>query len=344
MSALIAIDGSQLGGSALRAALTLAAVRGQGFELQKIRAEELRPGLRPADTAVVRAVGLCCQARVSGAFDGSPDVRFEPGAPAAGDYHFELPGAASAALVLQAVLPVLAVTGEHSRMGVVGGTHVPDAPSFEYLARHWLPTVARLGLCAACRLERIGFRPAGEGELYATSDAWTRPRSLDLTQRGALVALRGVSVSTRVRDDVARRQREACVRWLWEARRLEIEWQEVEAKSSRPGSYLYVEALCEQGRAAFTHLGQRGLDPETLGERVARRLLAFLESDEAAVDAHLAEQLVVPLALAGGGGRVTTPELGPGLAPLGAVLAAFGYVLRVEGRVGGPGLIEVAAC
>lgn len=346
MPALIALDGAALGGGrALRAALTLAAASGRGFELQKIHAGELRPGLRPDETAVVRAAALCCGAHVGGVFDGSPDLRFEPGPPAAGDYHFELPGAASATVVLQAVLPVLAAAQARSRVDVVGGTHVPGAPPFEFLARHWLATVARLGLRAECRLERAGFHPSGEGELRATAESWARPSApLDLTRRGTLVALRGVSVGTRVRGDAARRQREACARRLWEERRLEVEWDESEIRSARPGSYLYVEALFEHSRAAFSHLGQRGLSPEQLGERVARRLLLFLEEQaDAAVDAHLAEQLVVPLALSRGG-TLTTPELGTGIQRIAAVLAAFGGSLRVDGRVGGPGRIEVDAC
>lgn len=346
MSVLIALDGTTLGGGrTLRAALTLSAVSGKGFELTKIRAGDPRAGLRAEETAVVRAAALCCQARVSGAFDGSPDLRFEPGSPAAGDYHFELPGAASATVVLQAVLPILAAAQARSRIDVVGGTHVPEAPTFEFLARHWLAAVARLGLRAGCRLERAGFQPAGEGELSATAESWVRPASpLDLTRRGALLALRGVSVSARVRGEVALRQREACSRRLWEERRLEVEWENVEAKSARPGSYLYVEAVFEHSRAAFTHLGQRGLGPEGLGERVARRLLLFLEEQaEAAQDAHLAEQLVVPLALTRGG-SLTTPEVGAGLERLAAVVAAFGGGVRVDGRVGGPGRVEVDAC
>lgn len=345
MSGLIELDGVALGeGRALRAALTLSAVSGQGFELHKIRAEALRPGLRPEDTAVVRAAALCCEAHLSGAFDGSPDLRFEPGVPAAGQYHFELPGASPATVVLQAVLPILAAAGARGTVEVVGGTHVPGAPFFEHLTRHWLSLVARLGLQAACRLERIGFQGTGEGVLCGSAERWERPAALDLVQRGALVALRGVSVSTRARDDAAERQREACARRLWEERRLEVEWDGVEARSSRPGSYLYLEALCANGRAAFAQLGRRGLAPDALGERVARRVLGFLEGSDAAVDAHLAEQLVVPLALARGGGRLTTPEIGPGLARLAAVVAAFGGAVRVDGRVGGPGLIEVAAC
>ncbi len=346
MSTLIELDGTvHGGGQALRGALTLAGVTGQGFLLHKVRAGQAQPGLRPDQTAEVRAAAMCCEARVSGVFDGSPELRFEPSAPAAGEYHFELPGAASAPLVLQLVVPILAAAEGRSRVEIVGGTHVPHAPPHELVAGPWLAALARLGLRASASLGRVGFQPLGAGQIGAEVDGWTRPSALDLARRGGLRALRGVSADARIKGDVARRQRDSCARKLWEQRRLEVAWAGVDARAESPGSYLYLEAEFEHTRAAFVHLGQRGLSPESLGERIARRLLRFLDHDDApAVDAHLAEQLVLPLALARGGGRITTPEVSARLEGACELVRLFGLRARVQGRRGGPGLVEVDAC
>ena len=75
--------------------------------------------------------------------------------------------------------------------------------------------------------------------------------------------------------------------------------------SASPGSFLLVEAIFEHGRGAFGFLGAKGTRPEVLGDKAARTLLQFLEGD-AAVDAWLADQLAVPLAIGGAGGRLTT--------------------------------------
>src|SRR5262249_54233449 len=75
------------------------------------------------------------------------------------------------------------------------------------------------------------------------------------------------------------------------------------------GCFLLLEAVFEEGRAAFGVLGERRVRAEALGDRAARRLLRFLDADEGAVDPWLADQLVVPMALSGAGGRVTTPEV-----------------------------------
>src|SRR5262249_51543659 len=123
-------------------------------------------------------------------------------------------------------------------------------------------------------------------------------------------------------------------------RRLEAEWEVRDnVAAASPGSFLLLEAIFEQGRAAFGFLGERGLRAERLGDRAARHLLKFLEA-EGAVDPHLADQLAVPLALARGGGRVTTPEVTQHLETVAAVVSIFGVPARTWGRRGGPGGLD----
>jgi len=343
---LIPIDGElgEGGGQILRTALTLSAVTGQGFEMTRVRARRVRPGLRPQHLAAVRAVAMGCRAEVHGAFDGSPDLRFVPGEVTAGDFEFDIGTAGAATLVLQTVLPVLATHSEPSRVVVSGGTHVPLSPGYHFLARHWAPVVEQLGLRARMELERAGFVPRGEGRVRAETSAWARPTTLDLTRRGSLVEVRGLSASSRLKGDVARRQSEAARALLWEHRRLESHWDLLEMPASSPGSCLQLEAVFENGRAAFGLLGERGLRAEVLGERAARRLLRFLDDEEASVDPWLADQLAVPLALAGGGGRLTTSDVTLHLETVASVLQRFGIAAATWGRRGGPGGLEVPRC
>jgi RNA 3'-terminal phosphate cyclase (ATP) len=132
---------------------------------------------------------------------------------------------------------------------------------------------------------------------------------------------------------------------LWEERRIEAEVEVADMAAESPGSFLYLEAEFEEGRAAFGWLGEKGLRPEVAGDRAARRMLRFLEDEEAsAVDAHLADQLVVPLCLSGGGGRITTSEVTAHLETVAQVATLFGFTVTVTGRAGTPGQIEVARC
>jgi RNA 3'-terminal phosphate cyclase (ATP) len=340
---VLTIDGSrgEGGGQILRTALSLSAVTGRPFEMVKIRARRAVPGLRPQHLAAVHAATLMTDARTGGAFEGSPDLRFEPGPIAAGDYRFEIATAGAATLVLQTVLTPLATAGEGSRVAVTGGTHVKAAPGFEFVARNWAQTVARMGLATRFELVKAGFYPPGGGEIRAAVSPWARPAGLSLEDRGALLELRGVSGAGKVKGDVAKRQADATRERLWEARRLESTWEVVEPPAASPGTFLYVEAIFERSRAAFGFLGEKGLRAEALGDRAARTMLRFLEG-EAAVDPHLADQLAVPLAIGGGGGRLTTSEVTQHLVTVAEILPLFGVAARTWGRMGGPGGLEVA--
>jgi RNA 3'-terminal phosphate cyclase (ATP) len=342
VSGLIPIDGSQGegGGQILRTALALSAVTGQGFEMTRIRAGRIRPGLMPQHLAAVRAAAMACGAKVGGAFDGSPDIRFEPGPLSPGSFHFEIGTAGAVTLVLQTLIAPLATAADVSRLEVTGGTHVPQSPMVHYLAKHWAAVVERLGLRARVELVRAGFYPAGGGEVRAEVSPWTRPAGLVLEERGELVSVWGTSGAGRLKGDVARRQAEAARGVLWEARRIESSWEVVDVPAASPGSFLLLEAEFEKSRAAFGFLGERRLRAELLGARAARRLLAFLE-DTGAVDPHLADQLAVPFALSGGRGLVTTPEVTRHLETVAAIVSLFGIPARTWGRIGGPGGLEV---
>jgi len=255
--------------------------------------------------------------------------------------------AGAATLVLQTIVAPLATTEGSSHVAVTGGTHVPASPSYDYLARHWSAMVARLGLQPHFDLVRAGFYPPGGGEIRAEVRPWTRPApALVLEKRGALVELVGTSGArepAKGKGDMARRQADAARERLWEARRLESRWQIVDMAASSPGSFLLLEALFENGRAALGLLGERGLRAEILGDRAARRLLRLLGDEEAAVDPLLADQLAVPLAIGRGGGRVATSQVTAHLQTVAGLVSLFGLGARTWGRRGGPGGLEVDA-
>jgi RNA 3'-terminal phosphate cyclase (ATP) len=345
MARYLQIDGArgEGGGQILRTALALSTVTGQAFEITRIRANRTVPGLRPQHLAAVRAAALVSGARVGGAFDGSPDLRFEPGTLGPGDFRFEIATAGALTLVLQTVVAPLARGGDTpSRVTVTGGTHVPASPSYHYLANHWTAVVERLGLRASPRLVKAGFYPRGGGEATVDVQPWAgAAEPLVLERRGALLAVRGTAGMGKIKPDVAAALRQAAQERLWEARRIEASWEELTVPAASPGSFLLLEAVFEEGRAAFGFLGQKGVRPEVTGDRAARTLLKFLGA-EGAVDPHLADQLAVPLALGGKGGRVTTTEVSLHLETVAEIVSLFGIPAKTWGRRGGPGGLEVS--
>jgi RNA 3'-terminal phosphate cyclase (ATP) len=116
----------------------------------------------------------------------SQTLVFEPDRVRAGDYAFNVGTAGSCTLVLQTVLPALMLCAEPSRVSLSGGTHNPMAPPFHFLERSFAPLLRRLGVGLDLALRRLGFYPAGGGEISAVvqpTAAGLQP--FDLTDRGA---------------------------------------------------------------------------------------------------------------------------------------------------------------
>lgn len=317
----------------------MAAATGQGFDISGFRTGRTRSGLQPNHLATIRAAALVCGAKVGSAFAGSLELRFEPGPVQAGSYQFEIEKAGAATLVLETLLPALGRASEASRVEIEGGTHVPGSPSADYLFRHWAAAVGEIGLGVEGELKSAGFYPRGGGELEARVRPWGSAASPAWVARGDLLRISGVSGAAKLRGDVAARQAEAMRGRIWEICRVEAAIELVTPPAAGPGSFLLLQAVFANGRAAVAAIGEKGVRPEAMGDRVARRLLKFLDG-ESAVDPYLADQLGVPLALAGGG-SLTTSEVTRRLRSVVDVLNAFGIPARTWGRLGGPGGLEV---
>ncbi|MCO2329965.1 RNA 3'-terminal phosphate cyclase [Pseudomonas aeruginosa] len=90
--------------------------------------------------------------------------------------------------------------------------------------------------------------------------------------------------------------------WSDEARQLEFL-----AEDQGPGNALLLRIDCEHICATFCAFGQAGVSAERVAEQVATQAIGWMESGCAA-DEHLADQLLLPMALAGAG-SFTTPRL-----------------------------------
>ena len=101
-----------------------------------------------------------------------------------------------------------------------------------------------------------------------------------------------------------------------------------EVKSPGPGNVAFVEVECANVTELFTGFGESGVKAEVVAGRLAKDSRRYLES-EVAVGEHLADQLLLPMAQAGGGSFVTFPLSSHALTNI-EILKQF---LRVEVRM-----------
>lgn len=350
---MVVIDGShgEGGGAVVRGALSLSAVLGEPIRIENIRVKRPNPGLQAQHLTGVRAIAKVCRARLRGAELGSQVLTFTPrSSPQNGDYSWDVAearkggSAGSTSLVLQALLLPLVMADRNSRLFLRGGTHVAWSPPFHYLQLVYLPTLARMGIEADVAIEEWGWYPIGGGVIAAQITGLARAASqmlgLELNERGELRGLSGISAASNLPEHIAARQKsqaESVLRREGFDPRIEI----VDAPSKGRGTALFLLAEFENVRAGFTSLGRRGKPAEKVAEDACREFLDYYRSG-AALDRYLADQLILPMALAKAQSSFTTCRITRHLLTNIWVVEQFmdrGFV--VEGHEGAPGSVTI---
>ncbi len=303
---VLELDGSagEGGGQILRTALGLSLVTGTPFRIDRIRAGRERPGLQRQHLAAVRAATELGRADVRGAALGSSVLTFKPGKVVPGSYTFSVGTAGSATLVLQTVLPALLGAAESSTLTLEGGTHNPWAPPYDFLEKAFLPLLTRMGVGVTTKLDHRGFYPAGGGRFRVTVEPCARLSPLNLVERGKLRAQRGRAIVSALPLSIAQRELKVVERTL------SIDRNRLEAidelRPVGPGNALIIEVESEHVTEVFTGIGEKRVSAETVAERACREAVSYLDAG-VPVGEYLADQLLIPLALAGAGSFASTP-------------------------------------
>jgi RNA 3'-terminal phosphate cyclase (ATP) len=304
---MLVIDGSEGegGGQILRTSLGLSLVTGRPIRIEGIRAKRAKPGLMAQHLAAVEAAAKIGDAEVSGAALGSREITFRPSRIRSGEFHFAVGTAGSATLVLQTVLPALIVASGRSILTFEGGTHNPWAPPFDFLQKSFLPLIERMGPRVEVRLERPGFYPAGGGRFTAVIEPSNPMTGIELRTRGRIVKRKARALVARLPLHIAERELAVIGERLgWPA----DEWAVEEIATSKgPGNVVILELVSENVTEVFTGFGRQGVRAESVAQQVCREVETYLESD-VPVGEHLADQLLVPLTLAGGAMSTTAPS------------------------------------
>jgi RNA 3'-terminal phosphate cyclase (ATP) len=303
---LIEIDGrlGEGGGQVLRTSLALSIATGQPIRLHHIRAGRSRPGLRPQHVASVQAAAAVGAARVEGAEKGSTNLVFEPTAIVPGRHDIRVGTAGSATLVLQTVIPPLLLAETPTAIVVEGGTHNPLAPPYEFLERVYLPALERLGPSFDIRLERHGFAPAGGGRIALEIRPVETLGKLELLERGSVKKHGARVLLSNLPLHVAEREAQVVRKKLgWAERDVVIQFV---TDAEGPGNVVLLEVRTEHVQQLVAGFGALGVRAEQVASRAVTALRRWMKAG-VPVGEHLADQLLLPMAL-GGGGRFCTVD------------------------------------
>lgn len=307
---MITIDGSQGegGGQIVRSSLALSVVTGVPVTIENVRAGRKKPGLLRQHLTAARAVTEISDAKVEGATIGSPRLVFEPSVVKAGEYRFSVGSAGSTTLVFQTVLPALMLAEGSSTVEIEGGTHNPFAPPYDFLVRAYLPLLRKLGPVVTPGKCRPGFYPAGGGCFRASIAGSQQLGSLELLDRGKLIQRRVRAIVANLPLHIAQRECKLIARKTdWDAKCFSCE----DVKGSLgAGNVVMIEVEFEHVTELFVAFGEIGKKAERVANEARRAARDYLATD-VPVGAYLADQLLLPMALAAHQGQPCAYRTGP---------------------------------
>ncbi len=337
------VDGSvgEGGGQVLRYSVSTCALLGDELRVYNIRAKRNPPGLRPQHIAAIRAVAEVCGTSVDGLGVGSSKILLRRGRPRAGRYFFDTGTAGSTSLVLQSLLPVISFAGGECEVEVRGGTNNPLAPPIDYIQRVVLPALTKMGVRAELELVRRGFYPRGQGVVRVKTWPVRRLRPL-VAVEASLEEVEVFAYSCNLPDHVVARMANTAYELLRKAgiRDLRVETEALGRADSKnaadPGAGIMIVAKLDNGLSmGFDALGEKGVPAEEVARKAVREALDQLAAG-APIDKHLADQLVIWMALADGESviRATalTTHTSTGITVVGELTGARFEVAETGGR------------
>lgn len=296
---MIVIDGSmgEGGGQILRTSLALSAITGKPFTVKKIRANRQKPGLMRQHLTGVEAVTQICNAKVVGASLNSQSLEFIPSKILGGKFMFSIGTAGSTNLIFQTVLYPLLYADNPSTVVISGGTHNDMAPPFDFIQKSFLPILKSMGATVELELVQAGFYPAGGGSIKITVEPAVRWKRLPLLERGKLISEKIVGIICRLPETIIDRE----VKEIRKLSKMAFPAVEIiEYKSQSAGNLIMIQQENEFITNVFTGFGSIKLSSEKVAEIAYEEYNAFNKT-EASVSEHLADQLLLPMALAGKG-------------------------------------------
>jgi RNA 3'-terminal phosphate cyclase (ATP) len=190
-----------------------------------------------------------------------------------------------------------------SYLTLAGGTHNPLAPTYDFLQRSFLPLLGRMGPRVDTALERAGFYPKGGGRICARIEPVPQLKPLELVARGQLRTINAVAIVVGLPRHIAERELRVIEHTLdLGPHQLEIR---VENADRGPANVVTIEVDSEHVCEIFTAFGKRGVRAETVASDCVTAAERYRRA-KAATAEYLADQLLLPMALAGRGGALTT--------------------------------------
>ena len=170
------------GGQIIRTAITLSCITKKPIHIENIRKNRKISGLRPQHLTAIKILQKISNAKVIGAEIGSTELKFIPNDIKSLELVEDVGTAGSISLILQVIIPVVAISKNKLTLKIKGGTDVLWSPSFDYTQYVLREAFSRMGINFSLELSKRGYYPKGNGEVVLQVNP-SNVNSLLLTKR-----------------------------------------------------------------------------------------------------------------------------------------------------------------
>ncbi len=287
------IDGSfgEGGGQIVRTAITLSCIMKQPIIIENIRKNRKNPGLKPQHLTALKILKKIC----NGDFDqlkiGATSLKFIPNEVQSLNLKENVGTAGSISLIIQVLIPVIAICKKKIKLTIIGGTDVPWSPTIDYTQMVLREAYARMGINCSINVIKRGYYPKGGGiiELEVLPSEKINPIVLN-TRKTKNVKL--ICTFSKLATELINNQINYIERKLIE-NNFTVENQVKEESALDSGSSLMISSIDNDSIIGIDSLFNKKTEKFDLD------LDKFIQN-KYSVDEQLADMLVLPASLATG--------------------------------------------
>ena len=310
---MLKIDGSfgEGGGQILRSTISLSVLLQKPVEIYNIRSNRPKSGLRAQHIHTIKILADIFNAKVENLILGSQFLRFIP------DKHFEdnskaikvdIGTAGSISMVLQALIPSIALSKKFIEIQIIGGTDVRMSPTIDYLRYVVSEAYKIIGINFNVNVLRRGYYPKGGGIVNAKIFPC---KNLDLID---LIDYKGIDpkiigICSNLPHHVLDRQISSAILTLERNELICNNCVAAIENAISPGTSILVYSKSDFGPyIGGDSIGEIKKSAEYVGKEAAIKFLKNYNK-KVCVDQYLADMLVIPASLANGKSRYLIGEV-----------------------------------
>jgi RNA 3'-terminal phosphate cyclase (ATP) len=297
---LLIIDGStgEGGGQILRSALTISTIIKKPIKIINIRTKRNNPGLRHQHVTTIKLLSKLFNINIENVRLGAEwiniifdkkDIEINKDI-----LNIDIGTAGSIPLLLQTLIPTIAISQQNIVIQLTGGTDVKYSPTIDYIKYVMKDVYNKIGIFFNINVIKRGFYPNGKGIVNINIQKAKTLKPIDFCNFKEINP-NILSIVGSLPKHITDRQISGALSNLEKNGIKCDKYKSSIENSASPGSSILVYSSSESGiYLGADSVGEKNIRAETVGYNASKRFIEDYKF-QACIDSHLADMLILPL-------------------------------------------------